>query len=45
MEEVINAYRKSVGRFRGRKVLEVHGHNQNVISRENKVWSGEMYSN
>jgi hypothetical protein len=44
MEEVINAYKMFVGRFRGRKALEDHGHGQNVISQENKVWSGEMYS-
>jgi len=37
MEELIKAYRRFVGRFRGRKALEDHGHRQNVISRENKV--------
>jgi hypothetical protein len=44
MEEVINAYRKFFGKFRSRKASEDHGHRQNVISRENKVWGGEMYS-
>jgi hypothetical protein len=45
MEEVINAYRMFFGKFRSWKALEDHGQRQNVISRENKVWVGEMYSN
>jgi hypothetical protein len=43
MEEVKRAYKMFVVRYRGRKALEDHRHRENVISRENKVRSGEMY--